>query len=73
VFDKQALIFDDRDNRGANIDSWILEQLMRRAWMYWQPQAHRHPHLGRRDLAHVVQRAGRRGIATAVEFGVYGP
>ncbi len=36
VFNRQALIIDVRHNRGGNIDSWILEKLMRRAWMYWQ-------------------------------------
>ena len=38
VFDRAGLIFDDRNNRGGNIDSWILEKLMRRSWMYWQPR-----------------------------------
>ncbi|MBV6522496.1 MAG: Tricorn protease [Gemmatimonadaceae bacterium] len=36
VFDKQGLILDMRQNRGGNIDSWVLEMLMRKAWMYWQ-------------------------------------
>jgi tricorn protease len=36
VFDRQALIIDVRNNRGGNIDSWILEKLMRRAWMYFK-------------------------------------
>jgi tricorn protease len=36
VFDRQALIIDVRNNWGGNIDSFILEKLMRRAWMYWQ-------------------------------------
>ncbi|MBX3120468.1 MAG: PD40 domain-containing protein [Fimbriimonadaceae bacterium] len=35
AFDKQGLIIDARHNAGGNIDSWILEKLMRRAWMYW--------------------------------------
>jgi tricorn protease len=38
VYDRDALIVDVRHNRGGNIDSWILERLMRRAWMYWQPR-----------------------------------
>jgi tricorn protease len=37
-FDRQALIIDDRHNGGGNIESWILEKLVRRAWMYWQPR-----------------------------------
>jgi tricorn protease len=36
VFNRQGLIIDVRHNRGGNIDSFILEKLMRRAWMYWQ-------------------------------------
>jgi tricorn protease len=36
VFNRQGLIIDVRDNNGGNIDSFILEKLMRRAWMYWK-------------------------------------
>ena len=36
VFDRQGLIIDVRRNNGGNIDSFILEKLMRQAWMYWQ-------------------------------------
>jgi tricorn protease len=36
VFNRQALIIDVRHNRGGNIDSIILEKLMRKAWFYWQ-------------------------------------
>jgi tricorn protease len=36
VFNREGLIFDVRRNSGGNIDSIILEKLMRRAWMYWQ-------------------------------------
>jgi tricorn protease len=36
VFDRQGLIIDVRHNRGGNIDSFILEKLMRKAWMYWK-------------------------------------
>jgi tricorn protease len=38
VFDRAGLIVDVRHNRGGNIDSWILEKLMRKAWFYWQPR-----------------------------------
>jgi tricorn protease len=38
VFDRKGLIIDVRHNRGGNIDSWILEKLLRRAWFYWQPR-----------------------------------
>ncbi len=36
VFNRQGLIIDVRRNSGGNIDSMILEQLMRKAWMYWK-------------------------------------
>ncbi len=36
VFNRPGLIIDVRHNRGGNIDSFILEKLMRRAWMYWK-------------------------------------
>ncbi|TLU64890.1 peptidase S41 [Thalassotalea litorea] len=35
-FDKDALIIDVRRNRGGNIDSWLIEKLLRQAWMFWQ-------------------------------------
>ena len=38
VFDRQGLIVDVRHNGGGNIDSWILEKLLRKAWFYWQPR-----------------------------------
>jgi tricorn protease len=36
VFNRQGLILDMRNNRGGNIDSWVLEMLSRKPWMYWQ-------------------------------------
>jgi tricorn protease len=36
VFDRQGLIVDVRHNRGGNIDSIVLEKLLRRAWFYWK-------------------------------------
>jgi len=38
VFNRQGLVIDVRNNRGGNIDSWILEKLLRKAWFYWQPR-----------------------------------
>ncbi|MEE4295977.1 MAG: S41 family peptidase [Wenzhouxiangella sp.] len=37
--DREGLIIDVRRNRGGNIDSWIIEKLLRRAWMFWQAPA----------------------------------
>lgn len=36
-FQKEGLIIDVRRNRGGNIDSWVIEKLLRRAWAFWQP------------------------------------
>lgn len=38
VFNRSGLIIDVRHNGGGNIDSWILEKLMRKAWFFWQPR-----------------------------------
>lgn len=38
-YDKDALIVDVRNNRGGNIDSWLLDVLQRKAWMYWEGRA----------------------------------
>lgn len=39
VSDRDGLIIDVRYNNGGNIDSWILEKLLRRAWAFWQPRS----------------------------------
>ena len=39
VFNRQGLIVDVRYNWGGNIDSFILEKLLRKAWMYWQARS----------------------------------
>jgi tricorn protease len=36
-FDRDGLIIDVRRNRGGNIDAWIIEKLLKRAWSFWQP------------------------------------
>jgi tricorn protease-like protein len=35
VFNRPGLIIDVRHNRGGNIDSWIIEKLIRKAWGAW--------------------------------------
>ncbi|WP_405384244.1 S41 family peptidase [Maribacter sp. LLG6340-A2] len=39
VFNKAGLIVDVRYNFGGNIDSFVLEKLLRKAWMYWKGRA----------------------------------
>jgi len=115
VFDRAGLIIDVRHNTGGNIDSWVLEKLLRKAWFYWQPRVG-NPYWNMQWAfrGHIVvlcdawtasdgeaftegfRRLGLgrvigtrtwggeiwlsssnflvdRGIATAAEFGVYGP
>jgi tricorn protease len=36
-YDRDGLVIDVRRNRGGNIDSWVIEKLLRRAWAFWQP------------------------------------
>jgi len=36
VFNRKGLVIDVRHNRGGNIDAFILEKLMRKAWFYWK-------------------------------------
>lgn len=35
-YKKQGLIIDVRRNNGGNVDSWIIEKLLRRVWSFWQ-------------------------------------
>ncbi|MBH9552174.1 S41 family peptidase [Inhella gelatinilytica] len=44
--DKEAIVLDVRFNNGGNIDSWVLDKLLRKSWAYWQP---RHPAGGPRQ------------------------
>lgn len=32
---KQGFVIDVRRNNGGNIDSWVIERLLRKAWMFW--------------------------------------
>ncbi|NNC23563.1 peptidase S41 [Salinisphaera sp. USBA-960] len=34
-YHKDGLIIDVRRNRGGSIDSWVINQLMRRSWAFW--------------------------------------
>ena len=49
VFDRQGLIIDVRHNDGGNIDSWLLGELLRKAWFYWQPR------VGRSVVEHAIR------------------
>jgi tricorn protease len=38
-YDRDGLIIDVRRNDGGNVDSWIIEKLLRRVWAFWQPRS----------------------------------
>jgi tricorn protease len=38
VFNRGGLIVDVRHNSGGNIDSILLEKLLRQAWFFWKPR-----------------------------------
>ena len=116
VYTRQGLIIDVRDNRGGNIDSWILGRLLRKPWFYWNQRVGQPPRWNMQYAfrGHIVVLVNERtasdgeafaegvkrlklgkvigtrtwggeiwltasnflvdrGIATAAEFGVYGP
>ena len=39
AFNRAGIVIDVRHNNGGNIDAFILEKLMRRAWMFWKSRA----------------------------------
>ena len=41
AFTRGGLIVDVRNNRGGNIDSWIVGRLLRKAWFYWNQRTGR--------------------------------
>lgn len=57
-FWRDGLIIDARGNWGGNIDEWVLEKLMKRAWMHWQPRsgdlADAHPNMRQSFNGHLV-------------------
>ncbi|WP_269533349.1 S41 family peptidase [Chitinimonas sp. BJYL2] len=43
-YERDGLIIDVRRNNGGNIDSWIIEKLLRRVWAFWGPPAKGYPY-----------------------------
>jgi tricorn protease len=58
VSDRPGLILDVRGNRGGSIDSWILGELSRRTWAFWQApgeeRAHGDANMQRSFRGHLV-------------------
>jgi tricorn protease len=63
-YDRDALIIDVRRNNGGNIDSWVIEKLLRRAWAYWQPRQ------GQRRAAN-MQQTFRGHLAVLIDERTY--
>ena len=52
---RDGLIIDVRRNQGGNIDSWIIEKLLRKAWAYWSPPSGRtYPNMQNTFRGHLV-------------------
>ncbi len=64
--DREALIIDVRNNNGGNIDSWVLTQLLRRAWAWWQPRSPE----GSESYAN-MQQSYRGRIAVLIDADTY--
>lgn len=63
-YDRDALIIDVRRNNGGNIDSWVIEKLLRRTWAVWHPRGSQR-HLGN------MQQTFRGHLAVLVDERTY--
>lgn len=61
--EREGLIIDVRRNSGGNIDSWIIEKLMRRAWAYWQKPG--------QDISWNMQQSFRGQLAVLADQQTY--
>lgn len=64
--DREAIVIDVRNNNGGNIDSWVLTQLLRRAWAWWQPRS---PEGG--ESYSNMQQAWRGHLAVLIDADTY--
>ena len=63
-YDRDALIIDVRRNNGGNIDSWVIEKLLRRTWAVW------HRRGGKRATAN-MQQTFRGHLAVLIDERTY--
>jgi tricorn protease len=73
VYDRKAIVVDVRHNGGGNIDSWILNSLLRRAWMWWKSRTGEvYPNMQYAYIGHLVvlmdEHTGSDGEAFAEGF-----
>lgn len=53
-YQKQGLIIDVRRNRGGNIDSMLIEKLLRRAWSFWDANDFKQTNMQETFRGHLV-------------------
>jgi tricorn protease len=53
-YEKHGLIIDVRRNRGGNIDSMIIEKLLRRAWSFWESDTFTETNMQQTFRGHLV-------------------
>jgi tricorn protease len=63
-YDREGLILDVRRNNGGNIDSWVIEKLLRRAWAVWKPRYGEYNY-------HNMQQAFRGHLAVLIDERTY--
>ena len=66
VNERAGLIIDVRGNRGGNVDSWIIGELARTAWAFWQS-----PYAEESHGSHNMQRAFRGHIVVLIDHSTY--
>ena len=63
--DRDGIVIDVRRNNGGNVDSWILANLLRRAWAFWE-EAH-----GNHVVGTNMQQAFRGHLAVLIDERTY--
>ncbi len=62
-YKKKGMVIDVRRNDGGNVDSWIIDRLLRKAWMFWSYRS---------DDAYVnMQNAFRGHLVVIADEGTY--
>ena len=66
---KQGIIIDVRRNNGGNVDSWLLNHLMREFWAFWQPRLSQpYPNMQQVFRGHLVVLADERTYSDGESF-----
>lgn len=68
---REGLIIDVRNNRGGNIDSWVIEKLLRRGWEFWQgPQGDPYWNMQQPFRGHLVVLANEHTYSSGETFSM---